>query len=227
MAPQSLLSTNMLGMMTTMVLALLSMKAVSAGTTYAVKWTVPLSLEGLHQGAAFPKIRATTLKVGDSLRFEYDSMRNDLLEVDEIHFEECNNSAPIQKFIDGDTTITFSQPGEFYYICGLPRCCLAGQFLIVMVESEAGNVALEPTSAVEAPIESLIESSDSSRVESPIESPMAARNEIAGQPESSNSLEVQPTAWRWCFDHYVHNCPQNKDKWSDKSGDHSTDKSQE
>ncbi|CAM6111754.1 unnamed protein product [Calypogeia fissa] len=232
MAPRKVFSSNSFGMMMMAIVlgSLLSMTAVSAGP-YSVKWTIPFTMEGLHQGAIPPQIQGTKLKVGDSLRFEYNSEQNNLLEVSSTHFEECNSSAPLEKWTDGNTTVTFSKPGEFYYIGGLPRHCLAGQFLIVMVESEAGNVALEPTS-VEAPIESLMESSDSSGVELPIESPMSARNEFAGQPESSKSLEVQPTAWRWCSAHYVHNCPESRDKWAngnsgDHSGDHPTEKPQE
>ncbi|CAM6108493.1 unnamed protein product [Calypogeia fissa] len=206
MAPQKVFSSNSFGMMM-MAIVLGSMTAVSAGT-YSVKWTVPFTMEGLHEGDIPPQIQGTKLKVGDSLRFEYNSEQNNLLEVSSSHFEECNSSAPLEKWTDGNTTVTFTKPGEFYYIGGLPRGCLAGQFLIVIVkDSEADNVAPEPTSA-DAPIES----SEASAVDSPIESPTAARNEIEGQ-ESSTLLDIQPNKIRICGEHIVHNCPDNHDPW--------------
>ncbi|CAM6109653.1 unnamed protein product [Calypogeia fissa] len=141
MAASRLLS-GMVGLMAaTLVFGLLSIKAVSAGTTYSIRWTVPFNMEGLPLGGAAPQpFHQTTLNVSDSIRFEFDSMRDDLLLVSSPSFLECNSSDPIHYWANGNTTITFSTPGEFHYISGLPRHCLAGQFLLVTVVDSSTTI---------------------------------------------------------------------------------------
>ncbi|CAM6098545.1 unnamed protein product [Calypogeia fissa] len=136
------LFSGMVGLMAaTLVFGLLSMKAVSAGTTFSIRWAVPFNMEGLPLGgAAAQPIHQTTLNVSDSIRFEFDSMRDDLLEVSSPSFLECNSSDPIHYWANGNTTITFSTPGEFHYISGLPRHCLAGQFLLVTVVDSSTTI---------------------------------------------------------------------------------------
>lgn len=104
--------------------------------------------------------------------FEYDRSKDDLLEVHSNGFLE-RSSTPIQKWKDGNTTITFSRPGAFFYTCSLLHHHLAGQFLMVIVSED--TIPSEPSS------------------EAPIESPLAIRSvDEAAQPDSS--LKRDPTS---------------------------------
>ncbi|CAM6103679.1 unnamed protein product [Calypogeia fissa] len=144
MVAQSMSST-MLEVVVLVVLGLLSMNAVSASTTYAVKWGIPpnLLLGELHQN--------NMLVVGDVLHFEYSSMHHDVLEVTPEHFAECNNSAPVHKWTDGNSMVTMSEPGTFHFICDFPGHCEAGQVLVVNVKApqESGAMASAPSHSIE------------------------------------------------------------------------------
>ncbi|KAL6188205.1 hypothetical protein ACLB2K_039598 [Fragaria x ananassa] len=70
--------------------------------------------------------------VGDTLLFSYNSYHN-VMEVTEPSFKSCNSSSPIAAYSSGSDYITLERPGHYYFLCGAPRHCEAGQKVEVVV----------------------------------------------------------------------------------------------
>ncbi|CAM6116017.1 unnamed protein product [Calypogeia fissa] len=180
MASQSIMSSTVLRLTVVgVILGVLSVTTESAPTAYQVKWGVPpnMHLGGFRQGGV--------LEVGDSLQFVYDNTEHNLLGVTSEHFVECNSSAPLREFNDGNTTISFSRPGSYYFICGFPNHCEDGQFLAVEVGEPAGAVSDSAILEAMAEIVAIEEASE------PQES--ASAPDSNGAPMNSMEIEVVET----------------------------------
>ncbi|CAK9858812.1 unnamed protein product [Sphagnum jensenii] len=73
--------------------------------------------------------------LGDSLFFDYTLGSHDVLEVTNAAYTACNTTNPIQIWTAGNTTVPLNHTGTFYFICGFPGHCLAGQKVAITVTS--------------------------------------------------------------------------------------------
>jgi hypothetical protein len=80
-----------------------------------------------------------TFVLGDSLFFEYTAGSHDVLEVIEANYTACNTLGPIQSWSAGNTTVPLNSTGTFYFICGFPGHCLAGQKVAITVVSASSS----------------------------------------------------------------------------------------
>ncbi|CAM6092141.1 unnamed protein product [Calypogeia fissa] len=108
---------------------------VSAATTYSIHWTIPLKLGSLG--------KSPVLEVGDTLHFHYHHKKHTVLEVTAEALKNCDDTAPIHKWADGDTKIKFDEPGSHHFMCDHPTHCMAKQKISVLVV-EGGSKAWEP-----------------------------------------------------------------------------------
>ncbi|XP_072962624.1 early nodulin-like protein 21 [Typha angustifolia] len=69
--------------------------------------------------------------VGDYVYFKY--VNDSVLLVDRKAYSECNTTAPLLEFADGNTTFRFDRYGFFYFISGTAGHCEAGQRIIIRV----------------------------------------------------------------------------------------------
>ncbi|XP_060180306.1 chemocyanin-like [Lycium barbarum] len=92
-------------------------------------WTIGVGANvDYHTWAASKNFR-----VGDILVFEYNKTQNNVLRVSLPDYHSCNAGNPITSYSSGNDSITIKGPGHYYYICGFPGHCQAGQKLDVRV----------------------------------------------------------------------------------------------
>ncbi|CAM6086084.1 unnamed protein product [Calypogeia fissa] len=115
---------------------------VSAATTYSIHWTIPLKLGSLG--------KSPVLEVGDTLHFHYHHKKHTVLEVTAEALKNCDDTAPIHKWADGDTKIKFDEAGSHHFMCDHPTHCLAKQKISVLVV-ESGSKAADPEHSGIAP----------------------------------------------------------------------------
>eukprot|EP00250_Pteridium_aquilinum_P011572 c20160_g1_i1 orf=276-857(-) len=61
--------------------------------------------------------------VGDELVFPYSQGAQDVAEVSQVDYETCNGKSPLNQWINGDTHVMLTTPGNKYYICSFPGHC--------------------------------------------------------------------------------------------------------
>ncbi|XVF49446.1 hypothetical protein PTKIN_Ptkin04bG0012700 [Pterospermum kingtungense] len=76
-----------------------------------------------------------TFKIGDVLLFQYSSYHN-ACEVTKESFECCNTTDPLRTYSNGNMTVTLSNAGTRYFVCGNQLHCLRGEKLQVNVEDD-------------------------------------------------------------------------------------------
>ncbi|PQQ08252.1 mavicyanin-like [Prunus yedoensis var. nudiflora] len=65
--------------------------------------------------------------VGDTLLFSYNNQFHNVMQVTNQDYESCNPTSPIAVYTSGSDNITLDGPGNFYFLCGAPGHCQAGQ----------------------------------------------------------------------------------------------------
>ncbi|XP_034210753.1 mavicyanin-like, partial [Prunus dulcis] len=65
--------------------------------------------------------------VGDTLTFSYNNQFHNVMQVTNEDYESCNPASPIAVYASGSDTITLERPDNFYFLCGAPGHCQAGQ----------------------------------------------------------------------------------------------------
>ncbi|KAK4355522.1 hypothetical protein RND71_024493 [Anisodus tanguticus] len=114
--------------------ALLSLFTANLGSAAVYKvgdsagWTIGGANVDYHTWAA-----SKTFRVGDILVFEYNRTQHNVLRVSLADYHKCNAGNPITSYSSGNDSITIKGPGHYYYICGFPGHCQAGQKLDVRV----------------------------------------------------------------------------------------------
>lgn len=88
-----------------------------------------------------------TLIVAD---FEYDPRRHNVVRVKHREFQTCNISDPISVTVSGRDQIKIDKPGHYYFICGVPGHCQAGQKVDIRVASN-GDHAPSPSHSAASP----------------------------------------------------------------------------
>ncbi|KAF2321339.1 hypothetical protein GH714_040408 [Hevea brasiliensis] len=123
-------------------LVILCFVLTSAATTYIVGdnsgWDISTDLDTWAQGKNFV--------VGDVLLFQYTSS-NSVNEVTKESFDGCNTTHVIKTYTNGNTTVTLSRPGPWYFISGNKLYCLGGMKLEVNVQ---GNQTDSPVAVPQA-----------------------------------------------------------------------------
>ncbi|KAJ4729031.1 mavicyanin-like [Melia azedarach] len=85
--------------------------------------------------------------VGDTIVFEYNNQFHNVKQVTLQDFQSCNGASPIAAYITGSDSVTLERPGHYYFLCGYPGHCEAGQKLDIMVTPPS----LRPSSASPRP----------------------------------------------------------------------------
>ncbi|CAB4317260.1 unnamed protein product [Prunus armeniaca] len=71
--------------------------------------------------------------VGDTLIFAYNNQFHNVMQVSDQDFESCNATSAISSYTSGSDTITLKRPGHYYFLCGAPGHCQAGQKVDIKV----------------------------------------------------------------------------------------------
>ncbi|KAB2598460.1 mavicyanin-like [Pyrus ussuriensis x Pyrus communis] len=124
------------------VLLVLGFALTSSATVYTVGdtsgWDISTDLNSWSNNKTF--------KVGDALSFQYSSS-NSVSQVTKESFDVCNTTKVIKTYTGGNTTVTLTKPGDWYFVSGSKLYCLGGMKLVAEVEN---NQAYEPAGAPEA-----------------------------------------------------------------------------
>ncbi|CAN6569169.1 unnamed protein product [Malus baccata var. baccata] len=124
------------------VLLVLGFALTSSATVYTVGdtsgWDISTNLNSWPNDKKF--------KVGDALSFQYSSS-NSVSQVTKASFDVCNTTKVIKKYTGGNTTVTLTKPGDWYFVSGSKLYCLGGMKLVVEVEN---NQAYAPAGVPEA-----------------------------------------------------------------------------
>ncbi|KAH8504145.1 hypothetical protein Peur_046269 [Populus x canadensis] len=83
--------------------------------------------------------------VGDTLVFNYNSQFHNVKQVTQQGFEACNATSPIATYTNGYDTVTLEKLGHFYFICGYPGHCQAGQQIDILVSSPTSSLSPSPS----------------------------------------------------------------------------------
>ncbi|KAJ6710082.1 BLUE COPPER PROTEIN [Salix koriyanagi] len=70
--------------------------------------------------------------VGDTLVFNYNNQFHNVKQVAHPGFESCNATSPIATYTNGSDTVALEKLGHFYFICGYPGHCQAGQKIDIL-----------------------------------------------------------------------------------------------
>ncbi|ONI13168.1 hypothetical protein PRUPE_4G207200 [Prunus persica] len=91
--------------------------------------------------------------VNDTLIFAYNNQFHNVMQVTTQDFESCNPNSPIAVYSSGSDTITLDRPGNFYFLCGAPGHCRAGQRVEIMATlptPDDSSPSASPTEAISA-----------------------------------------------------------------------------
>ncbi|KAH7422487.1 hypothetical protein KP509_12G010800 [Ceratopteris richardii] len=129
-----------------------------------------------------------TLSVGDVLVFKYDATLHDVMQVSEEAYDACDASQPMALYNDGETDITLDHDGAWFFICGVPGHCSAGQKLEVDVDPMPPTIAPSPNMNLLPPLSAPTYAS--SPFNGPSPSPSHPPNEQYLSP--SNDVDSSP-----------------------------------
>lgn len=88
---------------------------------------------------------ARVFQLGDTILFEYDPKAHSVLEVSRSKFHGCDTTSPLTTYSTGNDTVKLKNAGHFYYICGFPGHCQAGQKVDIRVpKNNTQTVSLIP-----------------------------------------------------------------------------------
>lgn len=73
-----------------------------------------------------------------SLVFEYNKEFHNVVRVTHKNFNACNATAPYATWATGNDSFTITRPGHYYFICGFPGHCWAGQKVDIRVLQPPG-----------------------------------------------------------------------------------------
>ncbi|WOG94845.1 hypothetical protein DCAR_0314142 [Daucus carota subsp. sativus] len=113
-------------------------------------WTSVMDVDYKHWA------ETKTFHVGDTIIFKYNKEFHNVLQVSYENYKSCNATNPIAIFTTGNDSITIKSPAHFFYICGYPQHCQAGQKVDIRVPRSvapgpAPGPSLPPTSAPRIP----------------------------------------------------------------------------
>ncbi|KAI5315967.1 hypothetical protein L3X38_045143 [Prunus dulcis] len=89
--------------------------------------------------------------VGDTLVFEYDAEKENLVQVDHKGYKECMAKDPLFTFASGNDNVKITMPGDFFYISSLHDHCKAGQKLHIQVHASSSTPSPSQTPSFSSP----------------------------------------------------------------------------
>ncbi|KAL5701858.1 hypothetical protein ACHQM5_027150 [Ranunculus cassubicifolius] len=123
-----------------------------------------------------------TFIVGDVVVFRYNKAFHNVMQVSHEAFNDCNTSSPMAIYTTGDDSVTIKKNGHYYYLCGVPGHCQAGQKVDIRVVGKGSNT-LPPTGAAMPP---------STTGSEPSEQGPTAPGSSAPGPSAANSAIALP-----------------------------------
>ncbi|KAM7274201.1 hypothetical protein ACFE04_028865 [Oxalis oulophora] len=72
--------------------------------------------------------------VGDTIEFQYEDLFDNVMQVTEEAFNQCNPTSPIATYTTGSDKIVLEKAEHYYFLCGFPGHCQAGQKLDILVK---------------------------------------------------------------------------------------------
>ncbi|KAL5545353.1 hypothetical protein UlMin_009137 [Ulmus minor] len=115
--------------MVAIIIASILVRCVSAAATnHTVGGTSGWDLSSNLQGW----VNQNTFHVGDSLLFSYLPV-HDVVEVNQVDYQLCDSSHPIQTHNEGETLIPLTSPGSRFFICGQKGHCGMGLKLQIQI----------------------------------------------------------------------------------------------
>ncbi|KAK6239197.1 hypothetical protein QUC31_004666 [Theobroma cacao] len=128
---------------------MLAFLGVSLGAVYKVGdstgWT---SLGNINYG----KWASTkSFHVGDSLLFAYNNQFHNVMQVTHNDFQSCNGTSAIASYNSGSDTVSLKRPGHYYFLCGVPGHCQAGQKVDVLVTPLSVGPSASPSPSLFGP----------------------------------------------------------------------------
>ncbi|KAK2976274.1 hypothetical protein RJ640_019757 [Escallonia rubra] len=141
--------------------------AVAMGTVYRVGdsagWTTIGNID--YDRWASTK----TFHVGDTIfkktakppMFEYHTQFHNVMQVSHSDYRSCNTTTPVKTYSTGKDSIAIWAPGHYYFLCGFPGHCQAGQKVDIRVPKSSrpaaspspGPARNEPIAPSAAPVE--------------------------------------------------------------------------
>lgn len=81
--------------------------------------------------------------------FQYNPQFHNVMQVKHEGYKACNASSPISTHTTGNDSITITRHGHYFFLCGVPGHCQAGQKVdIHVVRSTTSSIAPSPSVAV-------------------------------------------------------------------------------
>ncbi|XP_057958849.1 mavicyanin [Malania oleifera] len=90
-------------------------------------------------------------QVGDTILFVYNPKFHDVMEVTHADYNACNASAPIHTYKTGNDSYTIQGAGHYYFLCGVPGHCEAGQRVDIRVSNSTADGPSSGPSASPSP----------------------------------------------------------------------------
>lgn len=92
-----------------------------------------------------------TFVVGDTLAFNYGAGAHTVNRVSSGDYSACSSSNALSTDSSGQTTVTLSSPGNYYFICGVAGHCANGMKLTVAVTSPSSTATSPPSTGTTTP----------------------------------------------------------------------------
>jgi len=115
-------------------LLVVSCAAAVQGTNYTVGdtegWSKPNG-NTIPDGYLATWASGKTFNAGDTLLFNYNPIAHSVLQVSMSDYTGCVITSPMEKYTSGNDTVKLAGGTTYYFICGTPGHCSAGQKLSV------------------------------------------------------------------------------------------------
>lgn len=139
------------------------------------------------------------LHPGDSLLFKYSNNFHDVVQVTKSDYDSCKTDSPLATYKSGNDIVSMSKPGSYYYLCGFPGHCQAGQKVAVVVLAATTPPHSAPSHApAPSPIAPASNKSKSAPSPSPVQksssSPSPAPKSSPSPKKSKHSPSPSPLA---------------------------------
>ncbi|TXG63655.1 hypothetical protein EZV62_010649 [Acer yangbiense] len=97
-------------------------------------------------------VSTVNFHVGDIITFEYNNQFHNVKQVTHQDFQSCNATSSMAVYTTGSDSITLKGPGHYYFLCGFPGHCQAGQKIAIVVTPakslrSTGDVSVSPSPA--------------------------------------------------------------------------------
>ncbi|KAM7258101.1 hypothetical protein ACFE04_013842 [Oxalis oulophora] len=84
--------------------------------------------------------------IGDTIEFQYNNHNHNVKQVTEEDFQQCSPASPIGTYTTGSDKIVLEKAEHYYFLCGYPGHCQAGQKIDILVKP-ASSPPSNPTAS--------------------------------------------------------------------------------